>query len=97
MNSLLPLVVQLIAGAIGGNAAGAVFKDKSLGALGNTIAGIVGGGIGGKLLSYVLGGAAVQAASGFDLAAFIEQLAGGGIGGAVVMILVGIVKNMNKA
>ena len=38
--NLLPLVIQLIAGAVGGNVAGAVLKDKSLGALGNTIAGI---------------------------------------------------------
>lgn len=97
MSWLLPLVVQLIAGAIGGNAAGAVFKDKSLGSLGNTIAGIIGGGLGGKLLSILLGGAAVEAATGFNVTAFIEQIAGGGIGGAIVMVLVGIVKNMNKA
>ena len=38
------LIIELIIGAIGGNAAGAVMKDKSLGTLGNTIAGVVGGG-----------------------------------------------------
>jgi uncharacterized membrane protein YeaQ/YmgE (transglycosylase-associated protein family) len=95
--NLWSLVFQLIAGAIGGNVAGAVLKDKSLGSLGNTIAGIVGGGVGGKLLSYVLGGAAAEAATGFNVTAFIEQIVGGGLGGAIVMALVGIIKNMKQA
>ena len=79
---LLPLVIQLIAGAIGGNAAGAVLKDKSLGALGNTIAGIIGGAVGGKLLGLLLGGAAAvdpAVGSGMNITALIEQIAGGGI------------------
>ena len=46
--SMLAIIIQLIAGAIGGNAAGAVLKNQSLGGLGNTIAGVVGGGLGGK-------------------------------------------------
>ncbi len=97
---LLPLVIQLIAGAIGGNAAGAVLKDKSLGALGNTIAGIIGGAVGGKLLGLLLGGAAAvdpAVVSGMNFTALIEQIAGGGIGGAVVVVLVGLVKGINKS
>lgn len=58
----MELIIQPIAGAIGGNAAGAVLKDKSLGTLGNSIAGVLGGGIGGLdigsiLQSVVSGGA----------------------------------------
>ena len=49
------LIIQLIVGAIGGNAAGKVMPDKSLGTLGNTIAGVVGGGIGGAILMIVVG------------------------------------------
>ena len=49
------LIVQLVSGAVGGNAAGALFKNISLGTLGNSIAGIVGGGIGGQILQAVLG------------------------------------------
>jgi uncharacterized membrane protein YeaQ/YmgE (transglycosylase-associated protein family) len=93
---LVPLIIQLIAGAIGGNAAGAVLKDKSLGSLGNTIAGIVGGGVGGKLLSMIVGGGAAAAGS-MDIGSIIQQIAGGGIGGAVLMALVGVLKNMNKS
>ena len=96
MESLLPLIIQLIAGAVGGNAAGAVLKDKSLGTLGNTIAGIVGGGIGGKLLSLVLGAAAAAPGAGIDIGTLVQQIAGGGVGGAVIMALVGVIKNMNK-
>ena len=45
------LIIQLVSGAIGGNAAGAVLKNFNLGILGNTIAGLVGGGIGGQIIS----------------------------------------------
>ena len=38
------LIIQLVAGAIGGNAAGKAMPNASLGGLGNTIAGLVGGG-----------------------------------------------------
>lgn len=96
--NLLPLVIQLIAGAVGGNAAGAVLKDKSLGALGNTIAGIVGGGLGGTLLTILLNtGAADAASGGLDLGALVEHIASGGIGGAVVTALVGAIKNIKSS
>jgi hypothetical protein len=95
------LIIQLIVGAIGGNAAGAAMKNYSLGTLGNTIAGVVGGGVGGQILNSILGGGAAAdaaaAASGMDIGAIIQQVAGGGIGGAILMIIVGIIKNaMNK-
>ena len=44
------LIVSLVSGAVGGNAAGAVMKDKSLGTVGNSIAGVLGGGLGGAIL-----------------------------------------------
>ena len=95
---MISLVIQLIAGAIGGNLAGAVLKDKSLGALGNTIAGIIGGGLGGLVLTRFLGGAAtVDPAVSVNITTLIEQIAGGGIGGAIVMIIAGLVKGINKS
>ena len=42
------IVVQLIAGAIGGTAAGTALKDLSLGKAGDAISGAVGGGIVGR-------------------------------------------------
>jgi hypothetical protein len=88
--SLLNLVIQLLAGAVGGNAAGAVLKQYNLGPLGNSIAGIIGGGIGGQLLGMMLGGGA--AGGGMDLGSFITQVAGGGVGGGLLMVIVGIIR-----
>ena len=42
---LTALIIQLVAGALGGNAAGNVSKELSLGPLGNSVAGAVGGGV----------------------------------------------------
>lgn len=47
-SAIINLIVQIVAGAIGGNAAGAGLKDMSLGTAGNTIAGAIGGGVGCK-------------------------------------------------
>jgi uncharacterized membrane protein YeaQ/YmgE (transglycosylase-associated protein family) len=50
MESLLPLIIQAVGGAVGGNVGGAAMKNSSLGGLGNTIAGAVGGLAGGNIL-----------------------------------------------
>ena len=83
MESLLPIIIQLVSGAAGGNIAGALMKNLSLGTAGNSIAGIVGGGIGGQLLSMI-------GAGGMD--GIVGSLASGGVGGAVVMAVVGVIK-----
>jgi uncharacterized membrane protein YeaQ/YmgE (transglycosylase-associated protein family) len=48
--NLVSLIIEAVSGAVGGNLAGAAMKENSLGTLGNSIAGIVGGGLGGVLL-----------------------------------------------
>ena len=93
--NLLPLIIELVSGAVGGNIAGGLLKNLSLGPVGNSIAGIVGGGVGGQLLTMVL--PALQSAAGgggFDIGALVGQVAGGGVGGAVVMVIVGLIKQM---
>ena len=97
------LIIQLIIGAVGGNAAGKAMPDKSLGTAGNTIAGAIGGVGGGWILDMILGGGAVAtdaaggaAASGLDIGAIIQDVAGGGIGGAVLTIVVALVKGAMK-
>lgn len=86
MENLVPLLIQLISGAAGGNAAGSLLKKFSLGTLGNSIAGILGGGIGGQLLGVATGG-------GMDIGSIIGSIAGGGVGGGILMIIVGFIKN----
>jgi hypothetical protein len=41
---IVPLIIQLVSGAVGGNVAGGLLKNLNLGTLGNSIAGILGGG-----------------------------------------------------
>ena len=81
--TLINLIIQLIAGAIGGNAAGAAMKNVDLGTLGNTIAGALGGAGGGTLLTALL--PILQGAAGnVDVGALLGQAVGGGVAGAVV-------------
>ncbi|WGF89634.1 hypothetical protein [Marinivivus vitaminiproducens] len=99
MEAYLPLIIQLVAGLIGGNAAGAAMKDKSLGPLGNSIAGLVGGGVLGQIIMAFLGGGGdvtagaapdmAQAAGGLDMGAIIGSLVGGGGGGAALTAIIG--------
>lgn len=96
---LVGVIISLISGAIGGNIAGALMKEKSLGTLWNSAAGIVGGGIGGWILSALglFGGAAAEAgteaAGGFSLGGLIGNIVGSGIGGAILLAIVGWIRD----
>jgi hypothetical protein len=98
---MLELIIALISGAAGGNIVGRVAKNLDLGTLGNSIAGILGGGAGSWLIGAMGGQAALdaaagaaEAAGGLDIGAIISQVASGGVGGAVLMAIVGIIKGM---
>jgi hypothetical protein len=65
--------------------------------VGNSIAGIVGGGISGTILQMVMATAATGG-GGLDLQSILANVGGGGVGGAILMIIVGIIKNqMSKS
>ncbi|KJZ17976.1 hypothetical protein [Loktanella sp. S4079] len=86
------LIIQLISGAVGGNAAGSAMKNLSLGTLGNTIAGLVGGAGGGQLIA-LLGSGAALAGGGGDIMGMVTQAAGGAGGGAILTAIVGMIKS----
>ncbi len=86
----LPLLIQLISGALGGNVAGSLLKNLSLGTLGNSIAGIVGGGIGGQILEQVFHTAV--AGGSLDPVSIITQIIGGGAGGGILMAIIGAIR-----
>ena len=89
------LIVSLVAGAIGGNAVGMAAPKLSLGTLGTSLSGIVGGGLGGQILSMLgAGGVAAAAGGGLDIGSIVGSLASGGVGGGVIMAVIGVVKNM---
>ena len=88
------LLISVVTGAAGGNAAGAALKEKSLGTIGNSIAG-VGGGLIAQLLPLITGG-------NVDVTALVSTLLGNntlmgdigtsGIGGAIAMAAAAYIK-----
>jgi uncharacterized membrane protein YeaQ/YmgE (transglycosylase-associated protein family) len=53
---IIGLIIQLVSGAIGGNIAGAAMKQYDLGTIGNSIAGLIGGGVGAQIIGALVGG-----------------------------------------
>jgi len=90
METWLPIIIQLVSGAVGGNVAGALLKKLSLGTIGNSIVGILGGGLGGYLLSLL---GVATGTGGMDVAGIIGSIAGGGVGGGALMAIVGVIKS----
>lgn len=88
---LIPLIIQLVSGAVGGNLAAKLIPSINQGGLINSIGGIVGGGLGGQILGAVLGGAAPEA-GGMDIAGIIGSVAGGGVGGGILLAILGFVR-----
>jgi hypothetical protein len=91
---IIGLIIQLISGGVGGNIAGSLLKQFDLGVVGNTIAGVIGGGVGAQIIGQFLGGggAAAAGAGGLDIGSIIGQIISGGAGGGVLMVIVGLIK-----
>ena len=89
--NIISLIIEIISGAIGGNVAGAAMKESSLGTVGNSIAGIVGGGLGGTILQSITGNVASGGGS-LDLTTILSNVAGGGVGGATLWPLLALSK-----
>ena len=89
---LINLIIQFIAGAFGGIVAGAVMKDYNLGTIGNTLAGAVGGGGGGFILTILLPSLR-NAASALDWGAFLGLVAISFVAGAILTIVAAIIRD----
>ena len=87
------LIISLIAGAAGGNGIAKILKNLDLGPLGNSIAAIIGGGLGQQILGALLGGGGAAAAGGMDIGSIISSVASGGVGGGVLMAMIGVIRN----
>ena len=85
---LFSLLMQLISGAAGGNLVGGIFKNSNLGTLGNSLAGLVGGGLGSAILSNLLGTPVPPTGAEPDISVLLTQVLGGGAGGGVMTIIV---------
>ncbi len=82
-SGMMNLLISLVSGAVGGNVAGAVMKNKSLGTLWNSVVGILGGGIGGSLLALLGLG---------DAGGIIGIIAASTVGGGVLLFIVSLFK-----
>ena len=84
------MIIQIIAGLVGGNAAGAGLKNLSLGTAGNSIVGAVGG----LVSSFAAGklGLSADAVANLDIGGIIQSVVAGGAGGAVLTAILGAVK-----
>jgi len=92
------ILINLVAGALGGNAAGKASPTFDLGTIGNTIAGLVGGGVFGQIITMAWPTVAASIQSGnFDVGSIITQVVGGGAGGAILTAIVGAIKNRSAA
>lgn len=88
--NIISLIISLVSGAVGGNVAGAAMKDKSLGVPGNSLSGILGGGIGGVILQLLgLGGS--QGAA-LDIGTILQNIASGGVGGGILLAVIAAIK-----
>ncbi len=93
MEEYLPLIIQLVSGAVGGNVAGKLMKDSSLGPLWNSVVGIIGGGLGGSILGMI----GLGTGGGMDIGGILSSVAGGGVGGGILLAIIGVIKkSMNK-
>lgn len=94
------IIISLISGVIGGNIAGSSMPEKNLGAIGNSIAGLVGGGAGDFILK-ALGIIATASAAGqgaaaggsLDLTSILASIGVGGVSGGVLTAIIAFIKD----
>jgi uncharacterized membrane protein YeaQ/YmgE (transglycosylase-associated protein family) len=88
---IVSLIIWLVAGVAGGNAAGELVKgDYDLGP-GNTIAGAIGGVVGAFILQ-----ALIPALRGIDYSPIIGQVIVAAASGAVLTVIVGAVRTRRR-
>jgi len=97
---MIGTIISLLMGAAGGNLAGSLMKNYSMGTLWNSVVGILGGGIGSQVLGMLgIGAASAADAVGGgggmpDIGTLLGMGGSGVVGGGVLMAIIGMIKNM---
>jgi hypothetical protein len=92
------ILINLVAGALGGVGAGKSSPTFDLGTIGNVVAGLVGGGVLGQIVTLLLPSIVAAAESGnLSVGGVVSQAIAGGAGGAILTALVGAIKNKAAA
>jgi len=88
------ILINLVAGALGGVGAGKASTQLDLGTIGNIVAGLAGGGVLGQIVSLILPSifAAAQS-SNLSVGGVISQAIAGGASGAILTAIIGAIKN----
>ena len=92
------ILINLVAGALGGVGAGKASPNFDLGMVGNIISGLIGGGVLGQIVPLVLPSVVAAAQSGnLSIGGVVSHVIAGGAGGAILTALVGAIKNKAAA
>jgi len=92
------ILINLVAGALGGIGAGKSSSTFDLGTVGNIVSGLVGGGVLGQIVTLLLRSVVAAAQSGnLSVGGVLSQAIAGGAGGAILTALIGAVKNRAAA
>lgn len=92
---IVNLYIQIICGVFGGNVAGSLLEDKSLGNVANSVAGLAGGAIS-ALIMHALQGPIATGVQNFNIKAVVMSVIIGGLSGAAFMALIGYIKSRVK-
>ncbi len=88
------VLINLIAGAVGGAGVGKASPQFDLGTIGNIIAGVVGGGVLGQIVTLVWPSVVAAAQAGnLSASGIVSQVVAGGAGGAILTAIIGAIKN----
>jgi hypothetical protein len=88
------IIINLIAGALGGVGAGKASPRFDLGTIGNIISGVVGGGVLGQIVTLVLPSLVAAAQSGnLSVDGVVSSAIAGGAGGLILTAIIGAIKN----
>ncbi|MDQ8727694.1 hypothetical protein [Bradyrhizobium sp. LHD-71] len=88
------ILINLITGALGGAGAGKASPSFDLGTIGNLIAGAVGGGVLGQIVTALMPAVTAAAQSGnLSIGNIITHVIAGGAGGAILTAIAGAIKN----
>ena len=92
------ILINLIAGALGGVGAGKASQNFDLGTVGNIISGLVGGGVLGQIATLLLPSVVAAAQSGnLSVSGIVSHAVAGGAGGAILTAIIGAIKNKAMA
>ena len=92
------ILINLVAGALGGVGVGKSSPTFDLGVVGNIVSGLVGGGVLGQVVTLLLPSIVAAAGSGnLSVSGVVSQAIAGGAGGAILTAIIGAIKNKVSA